>query len=167
MTDTPTAPATDAAAAAAGPSRRQVLLTTGVVAAAAAVTAACGSSDTGSTSTPTSGGAGSESPAASESAGSGSGGTTVSTADVPVGGGTIVAGVKVVVTQPEAGTYKAFSSTCTHQGCQVSEVKDNKIVCPCHGSVFSASDGAVESGPAQGALAPASITVSGDTITIA
>jgi Rieske Fe-S protein len=166
MTETPTVTPEDAPAAS-GPTRRQVLLTSGVVVAAAAATAACGSSSSGTTSTPTSGGAGSESAPASESAGSGSGGTTVKTSDVPVGGGTIVAGVKVVVTQPEAGTFKAFSSTCTHQGCQVAEVKDNKIVCPCHGSVFSAADGAVESGPAPGPLAPAQITVSGDTITIA
>ena len=30
--------------------------------------------------------------------------------------------VAVVVTQPEAGTYKAFSAICTHQGCLVGSV---------------------------------------------
>ena len=40
-------------------------------------------------------------------------------ATVPVGGGVILTKDEVVVTQPEAGTFKAFSAVCTHQGCLV------------------------------------------------
>jgi hypothetical protein len=36
------------------------------------------------------------------------------TADVPVGGGKIINGLNVVLTQPEAGTFKGFSAVCTH-----------------------------------------------------
>lgn len=140
------------------PTRRQVLLTSGTVAAAAAVTAACGTSDTGSGSGSSSG------PGSTASAGSG---VSVKAADVPVGGGVIVRDAKVVVTQPQEGTYKAFTAVCTHQGCVVSSVADGNITCACHGSVFSAADGSVVKGPATGALAARTATVSGDSITVA
>ncbi|PBC77323.1 nitrite reductase/ring-hydroxylating ferredoxin subunit [Streptomyces sp. TLI_235] len=69
-------------------------------------------------------------------------------ADIPVGGGKVFREQKIVVTQPAAGEYKAFSAKCTHAGCIVDEIKDKQIDCPCHGSRFSISDGAVEAGPA-------------------
>ncbi|PYC73985.1 FeS-binding protein [Streptomyces tateyamensis] len=69
-------------------------------------------------------------------------------ADVPVGGGKVFRDQLVVVTQPTAGQYKAFSARCTHAGCIVDQVKDNQIQCPCHGSRFSTGDGAVQDGPA-------------------
>ena len=55
----------------------------------------------------------------------------------------------VVVTQPTAGEFKAFSATCTHQGCKVKSVADGVIVCPCHGSKFAIADGSVAAGPAK------------------
>ena len=68
--------------------------------------------------------------------------------DIPVGGGVIIDEPAVVITQPAEGEVKAFTAICTHQGCLVSEVVDNEIICPCHGSRFSAVDGSVTSGPA-------------------
>lgn len=50
------------------------------------------------------------------------------------------------------GSLKAFSAICTHAGCQV-EYSGGEIICPCHGSVFSAQTGAVEGGPAPTGLA--------------
>ena len=38
------------------------------------------------------------------------------TSDIPVGGGAVFAEQDIVVTQPEAGQFRAFSATCTHQG---------------------------------------------------
>jgi hypothetical protein len=90
----------------------------------------------------------------------------VSTSDVPVGGGKILDNPQVVVTQPTAGTFKAFSSVCTHAGCAVSDVQQSQIICPCHGSVFSAVDGSVLNGPASTPLAPVNIAVSGSTISV-
>src|SRR5687767_4758617 len=70
-------------------------------------------------------------------------------ADIPVGGGKIFKdGGGVVVTQPEAGQFKAFSSICTHQSCVVTDVAAEGINCRCHGSVFSSTDGSVKNGPA-------------------
>jgi len=73
----------------------------------------------------------------------------------------------VVVTQPTADTYKAFSSKCTHQGCAVAGIADDVIVCPCHKSEFSVADGSVKKGPSTKALPAEQITVSGDSITLA
>jgi Rieske Fe-S protein len=87
-----------------------------------------------------------------------------STADIPVGGGKVFAANKVVVTQPTAGTFKAFSAICTHQGCTVNKVADGTIDCPCHGSKYAVADGSVVHGPAQRPLGPREITVSGDEV---
>ena len=81
-----------------------------------------------------------------------------STSAVPVGGGVIIANT-VVVTQPERGTFKAFSAICTHLGCPVSNVTDGVIFCPCHNSQFSASDGSVIVGPAPSPLPEVPIAV--------
>ncbi|AYY13924.1 Rieske (2Fe-2S) protein [Actinobacteria bacterium YIM 96077] len=84
--------------------------------------------------------------------------------DVPVGGGVILEGPEIVVTQPEEGEFVAFSNVCTHRGCAVDEAADGLITCPCHGSQFSAVDGSVEQGPAEQALEEISIVVEGDQI---
>ncbi|MFI8966886.1 Rieske (2Fe-2S) protein [Streptomyces sp. NPDC053493] len=86
------------------------------------------------------------------------------TGDIPVGGGKVLADQGLVITQPKAGEFKAFSSRCTHQGCSVSRVSDGVIVCPCHQSHFDFSDGSVKQGPATRPLEPAPIEVTGDAI---
>ncbi|MFD4375555.1 Rieske (2Fe-2S) protein [Streptomyces sp. NPDC058486] len=91
-------------------------------------------------------------------------GPLAKTGDIPVGGGKVLADKGIVITQPKAGEYKAFSSKCTHAGCAVSEVKDGVIVCPCHQSKFDMSDGSVKSGPATSSLPPEPIEVKGEDI---
>ena len=86
------------------------------------------------------------------------------TAQVPVGGGKIITGPNVVVTQPVAGTFKGFSAVCTHQGCIVATIANGTIDCPCHGSKFSIKDGSVVNGPAPSPLPPVAITVQGTAI---
>jgi Rieske Fe-S protein len=86
------------------------------------------------------------------------------TSDVPVGGGKILAGKKIVITQPRAGSFEAFTAVCTHQGCTVSSVSDGTINCPCHGSRFSVTNGSVVNGPAASPLASVSIKVQGTSI---
>ncbi|MGH3765998.1 MAG: Rieske (2Fe-2S) protein [Pseudonocardiaceae bacterium] len=83
------------------------------------------------------------------------------TSAIPVGGGMVFADKEVVVTQPAAGEFKAFSATCTHQGCTVNKVAGGTIDCPCHGSKFAIADGSVAHGPAQRPLAARQVTVSG------
>ncbi|MGC5028478.1 Rieske (2Fe-2S) protein [Micromonospora sp. DT229] len=88
-------------------------------------------------------------------------------ADIPVGGGAIFASAGVVVTQPTEGDIKAFSATCTHQGCTVTSVDGGVITCACHNSVFDIADGSVRSGPARAPLPAANVTVDGDAIRLA
>jgi Rieske Fe-S protein len=88
------------------------------------------------------------------------------TSDVPVGGGTVLDRRKLVITQPQAGTFKAFSAVCTHQGCIVAEVRNGTINCPCHGSAFRIADGSVAQGPARAPLTEKKIRVNGSAITL-
>ncbi|MFJ9247462.1 Rieske (2Fe-2S) protein [Streptomyces sp. NPDC101776] len=144
------------------PSRRTALATVGAAGLAVALTA-CSSSDDSSSDT-----SGSTSTAGSTTAQGDAGGTELAkTTDIPEGGGKIFASQGVVVTQPTAGTYKAFSSKCTHQGCAVSSISNGVIVCPCHQSEFSVTDGSVKKGPATQALPAEQISVSGTSITLA
>ena len=116
------------------PTRRIVLLGVGGVGTVAAI-AACGSMS-------------------SSGGGSGNGGTNTASNDlgatsaIPVGGGKIFTDQLVVVTQPTAGAFKAFTAVCTHMGCTVNQVSNGLITCPCHGSQYSITDGSVKQGSA-------------------
>lgn len=89
-----------------------------------------------------------------------------STADIPVGGGGVFEEQQVVVTQPTAGEFKGFSFVCTHSGCPVNQVTD-EILCPCHGSKFSITDGSPTAGPASSPLEPMELVIDGDSISLA
>ena len=84
---------------------------------------------------------------------------------VPVGGSALADHADVIVTQPTSGTFDAFSSICTHQGCPVDPVlKSGHIHCSCHGSEFDPATGAVVNGPANQPLARVQVTVSGPNV---
>lgn len=136
-----------------GLSRRRALTGAATVGLGLPLLAACGSS--GSTASDTPGG------------GSGGSGPLAATSDIPEGGGTIFADQKVVVTQPTAGEFKAFSSICTHQGCPVANVAGGTVNCSCHGSKFSIEDGSVTQGPATSPLPPVKVKVAGGQISLA
>lgn len=106
----------------------------------------------------------SSSPGSSGSAGGVAAGALSGTSDIPVGGGKIFDTQLVVVTQPSAGQFKAFSAVCTHMGCTVSQIANGRIDCPCHGSEYSITDGAVLAGPAPKPLPAKQIKVTGDSI---
>ncbi|MEU3372102.1 Rieske (2Fe-2S) protein [Streptomyces sp. NPDC006660] len=136
------------------PTRRTVLATAG---AAAALAGCSNSGDGGGRTTPTPSAPGT--PAQSSPPASQPAHALAKTSDIPVGGGKIFADQKVVVTQPQAGTFKGFSAICTHQGCTVSSVSGGTINCPCHGSKYHVADASVAHGPATRPLPARQITV--------
>jgi Rieske Fe-S protein len=131
--------------------------------------AACGDNGTttGSTDTGTAETTSGASTAPASSAPAGDAAALAKTTDIPVNGGKVFEQQGVVVTQPAAGTYKAFTSTCTHMGCTVGPVQNNVINCHCHRSEFSAADGSVKKGPATKPLTAKTVTVKGSSITVA
>ena len=150
-------------------SRRTMLACAG--AACAAVLAGCSkyNSNNGGVAGSQPAPASSSSSAPASQAGSGSGAAAApaalaSTSDIPVGGGKILADKKIVITQPQSGAFHAFSAVCTHAGCTVGSVSGGTINCPCHGSRFNITDGAVVNGPAASPLPPVSIKVQGTSI---
>jgi Rieske Fe-S protein len=149
------------------PVRRTVLAGIGAAGVVAAL-AGCGggSGDSGGAGAQPPAGATTPAAADTGSAGGGDSSDTIKTSDIPVGGGKIFDTQNVVVTQPTAGQFKAFSATCTHQGCQVASVQSGTIHCPCHGSQYSIVDGSVKVGPSTKPLPAKQATVSGDQITV-
>jgi Rieske Fe-S protein len=140
---------------AAGTTRRNVLLGAGAVG-ALGVLAACGGDNGTPGGTATTPGAAPTTASTPE---------VIKTADIPVGSGKVIKTQNVVVTQPAAGSFKAFDATCRHMGCQVGSVTST-INCPCHGSRYSIQDGSVVNGPTTQPLPAKTVNVSGDTITV-
>ncbi|AWE49094.1 Rieske (2Fe-2S) protein [Streptomyces nigra] len=139
-----------------GPSRRTVVAAVGAAGLAVALTA-CGSEDEASGSSTEQGAA----------AGGGGGAALAKTADIPEGGAKVFDAEKVVVSQPAAGDFKAFSTICTHQNCPMTDLKEDTLSCACHGSQFSVLDGSVKKGPATQPLPAKKIDVAGGSITLA
>ncbi len=75
-------------------------------------------------------------------------GLTISIADFPplaqVGTLVAISGDRALI-RTSATTFQGFSRVCTHQGC-ITDIRNNRFECPCHGSVFS-NDGSVVHGP--------------------
>ena len=144
-----------------GSNRRALLRAVGLggaVLAAGATAAAC------TTASSTANPAGADAPTANPAP---TGDSTLGpTSAIPVGGGVNYQDQKVVVTQPTAGTYKAFSAVCTHMQCIVGSVSNNVITCPCHGSQYRAITGDVERGPATQGLPAATVTVVGGSVVL-
>ena len=135
--------------------RRAVMAGSGMLAASAVLTACSGGDQGAPTSQAPAGAPASQTPPAP------AGERLAATSAIPVGGGTVFTDKEVVVTQPTQGTFKAFSATCTHQGCTVNRVANGTINCPCHGSKFAIADGSVVNGPALRPLEARQVIVSG------
>jgi Rieske Fe-S protein len=154
-------------------SRRHALAGAATVGVGVPLLAACGDDSETSGATDPAGDTTSAAPASSapRSADTGTGsssapaGSGIATSEVPVGGGIIED--DTVITQPTKGDFKAFSATCTHQGCLVTSIDDGFIVCPCHGSHFAIDTGAPTSDSlATAPLGAVDITVSDGRITL-
>ncbi|HEX7071659.1 MAG TPA: Rieske 2Fe-2S domain-containing protein [Rhodothermales bacterium] len=63
------------------------------------------------------------------------------------------------------GSYRAFSSTCTGDGCAVDRFVEARMVCSCDASAFS-NNGLPMAGPARTPLARYAVTHSGNLVTV-
>jgi len=139
--------------------RRRALAATALGTLSLPVLAACGGGGGGGSTAATDPGTGTGGTSGGPSGGSNAtiADALIATAQVPVGGGVILAEQNVVVTQPEKGSFQGFSATCTHQGCLLSTVASGTINCGCHGSQFSITNGDNVVGPSgepAGSVAP-------------
>ncbi len=81
-----------------------------------------------------------------------------------VGGAIVKNGV--IIIRKSSTEYVALSTVCTHESCTVNyNSSSNRLVCPCHGSIFSNS-GQVIQGPATSPLPSYSTSVAGDVLTV-
>jgi cytochrome b6-f complex iron-sulfur subunit len=146
-----------------GISRRSVLAV-GAAGWAGAALAAC--SQAPAPDDPTVRGPASSGRSGSETPGSGSGKPLAQLSAIPVGGAVSATGpdgASLIIARPSSDTVAAFSAICTHQRCTVQPAGD-RLDCPCHGSVYNASTGAVISGPAPRPLPSVRVTLSGDDV---
>ena len=74
-------------------------------------------------------------------------------------------GTKVNVASAGGNLY-AFDDTCTHAGCSLGRGKldGTTVTCPCHGSQFDVTSGAVLRGPASRPERSRSVKVEGDNL---
>lgn len=128
-------------------------------AASSTPTASAGSGGPPSSASPSAAGDGSSLPGAGRE-------PLVPVSEVPVGGGVVLAGAEVVVTQPSEGEFRGFSAICPHAQVVLSDASaEEQIFCGNgHGSRFTLEDGSVINGPATSPLTPVEVRVEGDQV---
>lgn len=78
-----------------------------------------------------------------------------------------VEGTKVSVASV-GGQLHAFDDTCTHKACSLAKGKldGTTVTCPCHGSQFDVTSGAVLRGPAQRPVRSRLVQVEGEDLLV-
>jgi nitrite reductase/ring-hydroxylating ferredoxin subunit len=78
-----------------------------------------------------------------------------------------VAGTSVSIASALGHLY-AFDDTCTHMGCSLAKGKldGTTVTCPCHGSQFDVTSGAVLHGPAQRPVRSRLVQVEGEDLLV-
>lgn len=78
-----------------------------------------------------------------------------------------IEGVKVAVANVD-GTLHAFGNVCTHRQCPLAkgDLEGTTVTCPCHGSQFDVTSGAVLSGPAEEPVPSYPVRIQDDAIQI-
>lgn len=75
------------------------------------------------------------------------------------------AGISAILFRSSEDKVYALSRICTHEGCSVDfDMNQNRLICPCHGANYEATDGSVISGPTTKALAKIKVTIKDDKI---
>jgi Rieske Fe-S protein len=78
---------------------------------------------------------------------------------------TSLAGTSAILFRSSENKVYALSRICTHEGCSVDfDMNQNRLICPCHGANYEASDGSVISGPTTKSLAKIKVEIQGQDI---
>lgn len=66
------------------------------------------------------------------------------------------------------GRYYAIRNICTHMGCHLTEgvLEGSQVQCPCHGSTFDVTTGALVKGPAKEPEPSFKVVMKGDEIVV-
>ncbi|MGW6062652.1 Rieske (2Fe-2S) protein [Streptomyces sp. NPDC055189] len=126
------------------PARRTVLRAAAIVPAAGLGITACSSGGDG-------GGSNRSAPTAPTDLGASD--------EVKVGASKLYTDENVVVSRISDDEYKAFSTICTHAKCPINKLEGHKLICPCHGSQFDATNGKVLHDPAVNPLSELPVKV--------
>lgn len=82
------------------------------------------------------------------------------------GGWLLIRDAQVLVVNVDGEVIRAFTSVCTHQGCDTSwQFSNSLFTCTCHGSQFNTSGGVVR-GPAAQDLNEFNVSKEGDNVTV-
>ena len=78
-----------------------------------------------------------------------------------------VRGTRIAVANVN-GSFHAFDDTCTHRQCSLAEgdLEESTVTCPCHGSEFDVTDGAVLEVPAREPVETYEVRVEGGSLEI-
>jgi 3-phenylpropionate/trans-cinnamate dioxygenase ferredoxin component len=91
------------------------------------------------------------------------------TKDVAIGQMRVVdvAGTNVNLASADGRVY-AFDDECTHEGCSLGagELDGTTVTCPCHGSQFDVTSGAVLRGPAERPVRSRAVHVQGEDLLV-
>ncbi len=75
------------------------------------------------------------------------------------------AGISAILFRSSEDKVYALSRICTHEGCSVDfDMNQNRLICPCHGANYEASDGSVISGPTTKSLAKIKVAIQDSNI---
>lgn len=87
---------------------------------------------------------------------------TVAVGEVPVGSAVFVG--DIIIAQPTAGQFVAYSRTCPHQGNTIDKIDGGTVTCTAHGSTFDIADGSVVGGVARDPLTTGTATEESGTV---
>lgn len=78
-----------------------------------------------------------------------------------------VAATKISVANAD-GHLHAFDDTCTHAGCSLARgtLEGTTVTCPCHGSQFNVTSGAVLRGPARRPVRTRALQLDGEDLLV-
>ena len=78
-----------------------------------------------------------------------------------------ISGTKVAVANADGHLY-AFDDTCTHRGCSLmkGKLEGTTVTCPCHGSQFDVTSGAVVRGPAKQSVRSWAVHATGEDLLV-